>query len=321
MSDERWSTIAFSLGIPTRPGKRSDHETNKLAQRMSKRKVVSSSQTFDLIASLIHKLASVHPQLSQENRCVYHNDAVPTLDSLKNTVHRLPTPKPAISVGYFRDNFQLSHDELQNGIITGPAGEPCDLNHISQPVPEHFWPFFVVEISDKSMAAARDASAVTAATCNHGLALLSEAAREEKGWSDTTFLRDNRHSKTFSLSVHGKAASLSVHGADASVGELASVIGTYMLDNPDSVATLADRIQSIFVWGRFSRLPSIMSSLDELDRKVHGEFSGVTVLDSSYDFDPHCLKGLVLEAPRRPDRLKVVLKAGLPSLPSWLKPT
>jgi len=317
MDEELWSNLAFSLGLPSREGQRCNTETQRLAQKMRKRKIMSESQTFEFIKPFIESLVSTCPKLSQASRCIYHSDAVPSLDTFKNTVYRLPTPKPRISIGYYRDAFSLHHDELQNGIIQGPSGEPCDLNHVSQPVLNHYWPFLVVEISDISMIAARQASAISAATCNNALNLLAGAAEMDKrNWTSDSFKFDSKFAKAFSLSIHGKFACLSTHSAQGDAPHVATVVSMYKLDDDDEVASLADRLHSIMVWAQFNRLGEIVATLDQLDKKVHGNLSGLSLGNTAYDFDPSCLKTMKLQPPRRPDRMRIALKAGLPR---WLK--
>ena len=317
MDERAWSSLAFSLGIQAKSGQRSNQSTHRLAQKMKKRKVHSAAQTYDAMKPFIDSLVSASPKLSQQNRCVYHGDAVPTLDALKNTVNRLPTPKPAISIGYQRGAFSVSHDELHNGIIAGPSGEPCDLNHVSQPISDHYWPFFVVEISENSMEAARNASAVTAATCNNAVSLLaSAAAHDGRDWTSNYFMFDPKFARSFSLSIYDKTAVLSTHGAEGLAPHVASQIAVYQLDNGDDVSALADRVHGIMVWANYNRLGEIIATLDQLDKKVHGNLSGLTLSGEGYDFDPHCLKTLKLQpAKRQSGRVRVVVKAGLPS---WL---
>ncbi|KAK5088318.1 hypothetical protein LTR05_002535 [Lithohypha guttulata] len=316
MDEERWSDLAFSLGIAARQGQRQSAATQKLAQKMSKRKQITAAQTYDCIKPFVESLISACPKLSQQNRCTYNGDAVPTDDAFKNTINRLPCPKPAISVGYSRHAFSIAQDELQNGIIAGPSGEPYDLSHLSQPIPGHFWPFFVVEISDHSMAAARQASAISAATCNNALSLVAGAAfdgNSNRPYSPSMF--DHKFAMSFSLSIHGEVASLGVHKAEAHAPHVATQIATYNLSGAGEVAALADRIYGIFVWAHYNRLAEIMATIDQLERRVHGQPAGLNSSPSSYDFDPHCLKTLKLQPSTRPDRAKVVFKAGLPS---WL---
>lgn len=318
LTPERWSDLAFSLGLPAREGQRSNTATQKLAQRIKKRKLHSAQQTCDYIQPFVASLVATCPKLSQKDRCAYHHDAVPTIDALKNTVHRLPTPKPTISVGYHRAAFSLSHDELQKGIIACPNGDPCDLNHISQPVSDHFWPFFVVEVSENSMAAARQASAISAATCNNGLDLLAGAAvDDQKDWNSASFVFDRKFAKSFSLSVHGKLASLCVHGAEGLAQHVSQQIASYRLDDEHDVACLADRIHGIMVWAQYNRLGEIVATLDQLNKKVYGRIAGFTLGGSPIDddFDPACLKTLKLQPLRRPERMRAALRAGLPS---WL---
>lgn len=313
MTQENWSNLAFSLGMPAQHRQRSNSETQKLAQRMKKRKVVSASQTLEYLKPFIDSIVAESPGISQQYRCLYHGDAVPTDEVLKNTVHRLPTPKPAVSLGYYKDAFSIHHDELQSGIIMGPNADPCDLNHISQPVIDHFWPFLIVELSDKSMLAARQASAVSAATCSNALAILAGAASigEDSPTTTNSFEFDPKMAKTFSLSIHGKEACLSLHGTQGPLPYVATTVATYKLDDHHDVASLADRINSITIWAQHNRLAEIFSALDALDKKVHGHVSGSLINDSTYDFDPSCLRTLKLQPPRRPDRIRLALKAGL----------
>lgn len=316
MDDETWSDLAFSLGLAAKEHRRFNVATQKLAQKMRKRKQHSSAQISDNIKAFIEALVLETPQLSQQSRCSYYPDAVPTADSVRNTIHRLPTPKPTISVGYTRDAFSIAHDELQDGIISSPSGEPCDLKRISQPVANHFWPFLAVEISEQSLFAARAASAITTATCNNAISLLGNAAAvNEESWNNRTYTFDEKFFRSFSLSIHGKIATLSTHSIDQCAAHISVPIASYQLDNESDVAVLADRLHGIIVWARYNRLSEIIAMLDHLDKKVHGNLSGTTIHGDGFDFDPHCLKALKLQPPRKPERMKVVLRA---SLPSWL---
>lgn len=310
MGEDRWSDIAFSIGMPAKAQGKSNNETGKVAQRMNKRKHVSYPQTFETIKPLLDSVVVKCPKISQQFKCIFHGDAVPTEEAIKNTILRLPTPRPAISLGYYRDAFSAHHDELQNGIIIGPYGEPCDLNHLSQPVLGHYWPFLVIEISDTSMSAARQASAITAATCNNALLLLAGAVASADGLGNS-FAFDTKFARSFSLSIYDKSAILSTHSAEGLIPHLASPIASYRLDSERDVAALADRVYSILIWAQHSRLGEICAMLDALDKKVHGHLSEAGNGDV-YDFDPSCLKKLKLQPPRRPDRIKVAIKAGLP---------
>lgn len=316
MDEERWSDLAFSLGLPARVGQISNTVTHRLAQKMKKHEVQSAAQTYTFIKPLIESLVTACPNLSQQNKCVYHKDAAPTVDLLKNTVHRLPTPTPVISVAYCRDAFTIAHDELQNGIIAGPFGEPCDLNRISQPVANHFWPFFIVEISETSLAAARQAAAVSAATCSNAVNLLAGAVSDSsKGWSSSSFDFDRKFTRSFSLSIHGRVATFNVHTSEAGAAHAATPIAVYRLDSNNDVASLASRIHSIMVWAQYNRLAEITAALDQLDKKVHCNLSSPILSSDMYDFDLRYLQKLKLQHSKRPDRVKVLLRTGLAS---WL---
>lgn len=319
MDQETWSSVAFSLGIRVQESQRPSAEAQRLASRMSKRRLLSTTQTFDYVRQFLESLAATCPGLSQESRCVYHGDAVPTQEVLKNTVRRLPIPRPMLSLGYTQGAFSRNHIELQDGIITGPDEEPYNLNHISQPMDAHFWPFFAVEVSEKSMLAAQQTNAVTAATCNNALNILATAASSDDGSPTTSFKFDASIARTFSLSIHGKEACLSLHGAQGSEPFVASRLITYRLDKVNDVASLAGRIYSIMLWSRHKRLPEITTTLDALNRRVHGTSPSPTSRESlDDDFDPACLKTLALKSSRKTagsDRIKVAFKA---SLPHWL---
>lgn len=320
MDAETWSDLAFSLGLSAKEGLRTAAPTQRLAQKMRRRKHHSASQIYDNVKPFVEALVSEVPKLSQQTRCSYWPDAVPSDDSVRNTVRRLPTPKPIISIGYSRDAFSIAHDELQDGLIATPSGEPCDLKRVSQPVANHFWPFLVVEISEQSLATARTASAVSAATCNNALKLLGDAAAvDEKDWNSRTYTFDSKFARSFSLSIYDKIATLSTHGVEKDTApaavHLSIPIASYHLDNERDVAALADRLHGIMVWAQYNRLGEITAMLDHLDKKVHGSLSGTTLSAEEFDFDPKCLKTLKLQQPKKPDRMKVAFRAGLPS---WL---
>lgn len=316
MDAETWSDLAFSLGLSAKEGLRSSTGTQRLAQKTRRRKHHSASQVYDNIKPFLEGLVSEIPKLSQQTRCTYWPDAVPSDESLRNTVRRLPTPKPIISIGYTRDAFSIAHDELQDGLIASPSGEPCDLKRVSQPVANHFWPFLIVEISEQSLAAARTASAVSAATCNNALQLLGTAAAvDDKDWNSRTYTFDSKFARSFSLSVHDKIATLSTHSIEDAIAHLSVPVASYNLDNERDVAALADRLHGIMVWAQYNRLGEITAMLDHLDKKVHGNLSGTTLSGDEYEFDPQYLKTLKLQQPRKPERMKVALRAGLPA---WL---
>lgn len=315
MREDQWLDLAFSLGIRGRAGRHWNNATSKLCQMMSKKKVYSATQTCDIFKPFLESLASDCPGLSQRDRCTYLADAVPTCETLQNTTRRLPTPTPAISVGYRRTAFSTAQEELQHGIIAGPMGEPYALDRVSQPVAGQYWPFFVVEFSDQSVEAAQQKNAVTTATLNNALTLLVGAAT--KGEPDgIPFSFDGKSARTFSLAIHNKTAYLSAHETGTSSAHMSAQISQYRLDSEDEVASLADRIQSILVWGQHGRLHEILAVLDELNRKVNGDHFAADMGNVQYDFDPRSLRAFKLQTPRWPDRVKVAFRAGLPS---WLK--
>lgn len=316
MSMEVWTSLAFSLGLEAKETRRSSPATQKLAQRSNKRKALSATNIIDNLNSFIESLTEPTAQLAQTSRKAFHHDAVPSVDALKNTTRRLPVPKPSITLGYRQQLFLASHDELHEGLINGPSGEPCDLQRISQPIAHNYWPFLVVEVSDDSILAARQASAIAGATCNNAMAMLAGAASDDPRSWNGPFTSSNHSARSFSLAVHEKSACLSTHHIESNEYHVSTVIANYRLNEPDDVACLAHRLHGIFVWARHNRLGELTAVLDQLSRKIHGSLPGVNLKSDPNDFDPAYLRDLKMRSPRRPDRMKVVLRAGLPS---WLK--
>lgn len=318
MDEERWSSLAFSMGIPVHNGQRFNNDAQKLASRMSRRRNPSYSHTFGYLLPFLEAIVAECPGMSLLSRCAYHKDAVPTHEVLRNTTRRLPIPRPLFSLGYSNGNFPRHHIEVQDGIIAGPNDEPCNLKHISQPLVDHFWPFLVVDISERSMQAAQQANAVAASTCNNALNILATAVAPTETSPTATFKFDASKAKTFSLAICGKEACLSLHAAQGTAPFVATDILVYRLDRMNDVAALADRMYGIMLWSRHQRLPEISTTLDALDQRVHGTTSLTASRDSADDFDPACLKTLALKSSRRTagsDRIRVAFKA---SLPHWL---
>lgn len=313
MDTKSWSDTAFSLGLTAREVQRSGAGTLKLVQKMRKRKIHSIPQIHDAMKSFINSIISDCPELTQQNKCVFPHDAVPTAESLKNTVHRLPVPKPAVVIGHSREIFSTANIELQDGIIVNTLGEPCDLRRVSQPAEGLFWPFLVVEVSDESMLNARQAGAITAATCNNSVRLLQEAAamntRRPQYISDQ-YVRNSDPS--FSLCIHGKTALLSIHSDQKGAPFIAVPIASYDLESDHDVASLAGRIHSIFVWAQSSRLDNIVLDLEKLRITIYGETRARSSDVISREVDPTSMRNSRSQQLKNPRRMKTALRAGLP---------
>ncbi|KAJ9661550.1 hypothetical protein H2198_001930 [Neophaeococcomyces mojaviensis] len=314
IQEDTWTRLAFSLGIPLKQDIKQTADVARFSYRMRKRKVVSDAQSVEYLASLIYSLSSPL-SLSQQETSAFHVDAVPTAEEHKNTMRRLPRPAPSISIGYEPKTFDQIDEELQEGIIADEEGCPVNLGHISEPIEDQYWPFLVVEVSDHSMLAAKHACAVAAASCNNAVRLLSHAASEERGHSaSNSFATDTNTRYCFSLAVSGKIACLNVHGSEGKAHHVASTIRTYCLEDDMDIAAMTDRLKSILVWGRFSRLQDIIDKLEALDRKVNGANKTFCMVTYTDDFDPAIFKTLDLRASK--NKKKVAAQG---ALPGWVR--
>ncbi len=169
MDDERWSRLAFALGMPYGDSRRPSSEASKFAQQVKSRKSISSKEMTDLLLPLLISVAKPHKTMKCRKDTLFHRDGVPDdvpdFEVDGGWKMQLPTPKPTITLGYSNKAFDGHQLELQHGIISNSQNEPCDLHKLSQPVPDVYWPFFIVEALDESMLAARNACAGSAATC------------------------------------------------------------------------------------------------------------------------------------------------------------
>ncbi|KAL2416812.1 hypothetical protein ABEF95_005453 [Exophiala dermatitidis] len=274
MDDERWCRLAFALGMPYGEIRHRSPETVKFAQQLRTRKPLSGKAVAELLAPLLASLVKRHKLMRCRGNAVFHPDGVP--DSVpdihidKEWKMHLPTPNPAFALGYSCRAFTSHQLELQQGIIANSRSEPCDLHKLSQPTPEVYWPFFVVEAQEQSMVAARNACAGSAATCNNALMIFAGAAHEPaKHYHDMDFLWSlSKAAQSFSLAIHGKKASLNTHSSEGCLPHAVAVVRTYQLDDEKEVEAMAARISSILVWAENSRLRAIGDLLGVFDQKV-----------------------------------------------------
>lgn len=314
MPEEDWSRIAFSLGIPMKQEIKTNADVARFSYRMRRRKNVTDVQVVEALSGLLHTLSSPLA-LSQEVTSEFYMDAVPCADEFKNSIHRVPKPSPSVSIGYRQKAFDHIDDELQRGIIANEQGYPVDLGRISQPVLRHYWPFLVVEVADNSIMAAKHACAISASSCNNAVRILTHAAKSDNGLASNPFSTDSNTRHCFSLAVCGKIASLNVHEPDVYGGHILKTIRTYSLDDDDDVAALADRLRSIMVWGRYSRLPEICDKLEALNTKVNGGLPPCHMANYQDDFDPAILKTLNIRLSKNKKK-KAVMHA---SVPGWMR--
>ncbi|KAK5242308.1 hypothetical protein LTR40_007014, partial [Exophiala xenobiotica] len=274
MDDERWSRLAFALGIPFGDSCRPSPAATKFAQQMNSRRTVSSKEATELLISLLVSIAKDHTNMKCRTNTTFYRDGVPDevpdFEIDDGWKMQLPTPRPAITLGYSKTSFTTHQLELQQGIIANSKNEPCDLHKLSQPVPDVYWPFFVVEVLEDSMLAARNACAGSAATCNNALMIFAGAAQEpQKAYHDMNFLWNlSKAAQSFSLAINGKTACLNTHNSEGCLPHAVAVIRTYRLDDENEVEALAARIGSILVWAENCRLQSIHDLLTNFDRRV-----------------------------------------------------
>ncbi|KAH0842821.1 hypothetical protein AYO21_10957 [Fonsecaea monophora] len=274
MDDERWSRLAFALGMPYGETQRPSPEAARFAQQVRRRRSVSGVEMADLLLPLLVSVAKDHRIMKCRTNTLFHRDGVPDevpdFEVQDGWKMQLPTPRPTITLGYSSSAFSSHQLELQHGIISNSRHEPCNLAKLSQPVPDVYWPFFVVEAQDESMLAARNASAGSAATCNNALMIFAGAAEEpQRYYGDMNFLwRLSKAAQSFSLSINGKTACLNTHNSEGCLPHAVATIRTYQLDNEKDVESMTARISSILVWAENCRLQSISDLLSAFDKRV-----------------------------------------------------
>lgn len=277
LDDERWSRHAFALGMPYGDIHRPNPEARRFVQRLQKRPQMGEKQLAEILVPLIGASTRSHRHLQVRTTTTFHEDAVPngsgTGSRNSGWSMALPIPKPDMVVGFSPKTFKAHELELQSGIIANARGEPCDLSRVSQPTPDVFWPFFVVEIQRESLAAAQNAAAGSASTCNNALAMFAEAAegasRPRQGRN--IFWPSQRTVQSFSLSISGKRATLNLHHSEGGLCHRAAVVRLYELDDERDVEALVSRIGSICVWAENCRLPSILDLLESFNNVVQLE--------------------------------------------------
>lgn len=322
MDEERWSRLAFALSMPCKELRRSSPEARRFAQQIKKRSnSISSRQLADLLSPLLSSILKPTKKLRYQTGMLFHRDSVPDevpdFEVENGWKMHLPTPKPTFTIGYSSKAFTSHQLELQQGIISNSRNEPCDLNKVSQPLSDVYWPFFVVEVQDESMLAARNACAGSAATCNNGLMIFAAAAEPpHRVLHDTRFLWSlSQAVQSFSLAINGKTACLSTHNSEGCLPHAVAVIKTYRLDDEEEVEALASRLASIMVWGENCRLPSISDLLEKFAQRVRLPKTSETV--STHSYDPIELANFGTgQRKRRSTIIKDVL---MESLPRWAR--
>lgn len=274
MDDERWSRLAFALGMPYGETSRASFTARKFVEKIRSRRFVGSKEMTELLIPLLASIAKDHKTMKCQTQTLFHRDGVPDeipdFEIEDGWKMQLPTPKPAITLGYSKTVFTSHQLELQQGIISNSKNEPSDLHKLSQPVPGVYWPFFVVEADDESMLAARNACAGSAATCNNALMIFAGATQEpQKSHRDVDLLWSlSKAAQSFSLAINGRTACLNTHNSAGCLPHAVAVIRTYRLDDEKEVEAMAARISSILIWAGNSRLQSICDLIYTFGQRV-----------------------------------------------------
>ena len=325
MSKERWTSIAFALGIRAADDYRPSEAAARLARKVSKHKSIPDKQLTELFLTLVGSVAQEHDRLLVKTNAAFSREAVPP-DVPRYGIDRrgrirLPTPVPSIAVGYSPDMFDPHLMELQQGIISDARGEPQDLGRLSQTTPGLFWPFLVIEVNHASMMGARNACAGATASCNNALMMLAGALVDPRIPYDEVFITGlSKAVHSFSLAVNDRTACLMTHNSEPSLAEAVGIVRSYNLDWQKDVDALAARIKSIFVWAENTRLMAIMELLERFDKRVHFKESVRTQESGSRGPMDLNLPGMVSQAARGPSKTqrKSVFKTAVAdAMPAW----
>ena len=285
MSTQQWASLASTLGIQSTDTPRSSPEAQKSARKMGKRRTIPEKQLTELLLPLITSITSSHTRLLPALSTTFNREAVP-LDhpSFIFNKTRLPTPRPAITLGYNPQIFHPHYRELMEGIISDSSGQPRNLDKISSACPGTYWPFFVVEISDDSYSPSQAAASAAAATatCNNALLTLASVLNDVSNpiEHDPSFrdmlttcissfsLAITSQIKSATLFAHTTSFSSSYDSSASPIVDAVEPIKTYNLQSPVEVEHLSSRLNSIFPWANETRLLAIMDLLDRFDERV-----------------------------------------------------
>lgn len=285
MKPQEWQSLASTLGIQAFDTPRSNPEAQKLARKLSKKRNIADKQLSELLLPIITSVSNEHPRLLLTLSTTFNRDAVP-LDhpSFIFGKTRLPTPRPAMTMGYNPQIFHPHYRELMQGIISDPTGQPRNLDKISQACQGTYWPFFAVEISNDDRDAnyqsgfARASAVSATATCNNALLTLASTLDDVSNpvQHDTAFreiLTKSISSFSLAISSTHKTAVLLAHTTSfenpyCTAEDIISSIYTYNLSSPADTELLAARLKSIFAWAETTRLLKIMDLLDRFDARV-----------------------------------------------------
>jgi hypothetical protein len=295
MDEDEQQQAAYSLGMPWKEGGTPTGDTKCFVHKLKQRKADTQTTVDDLLTSLLLPICRAHDKIDFKADVPFWREPIPQevrgSDTERGWRMPLPTPKPAFTFGYCSQAFRQRYHELQNGIINNERDEPCNLAQVSQPVPDIYWPFLVIESRPrgqlKAMTSAKHACAGAAATCNNAIMILSNAAQRPNEYSTSPSLQwDTFHlAQSFSLAVDGKIACLSSHNSQGLVPHSMKAVRLYNLEDEVEVQALCSRIESIMIWAEHSRLLTILEVLDRLDRRVHSGVPSQTPLKADFDKD------------------------------------
>lgn len=285
MSTQQWASLASTLGIQPTDTPRSSPEAQRFARKIGKRRTIPEKQLTELLLPLITSNTLSHARLRPALSTTFNRAAVP-LDhpSFIFNKTRLPTPRPAITLGYNPEIFHPHYRELMEGIISDSSGQPRNLDKISSACPGTYWPFFAVEISDDSYSPSQAAASAAAATatCNNALLTLANVLNDvsnpiEHDPSFGDMLTKSISSFSLAITSQIKSATLFAHKTSFSssydtnaspILDAIEPIKTYNLQSPLDVEHLSSRLNSIFTWANETRLLAIMDLLDRFDQRV-----------------------------------------------------
>ena len=285
MSTQQWVNLASTLGISPTDTTRSSPEAQKFARKIGKRQKIPEKQLTELLLPVITSITTNYPRLLSVLFTTFNREPVP-LDhpSFIFNKTRLPTPRPAITLGYNPQIFHPHYRELMQGIIADSSGQPRNLDKISSACPGLYWPFFAIEVNDDSFSPSLAAASTAAATatCNNALLALAEVLNDVSNpvQHDPPFRKVLTTSiSSFSLAITSqiKSATLFAHTtsfndddpyAGTAITDAIEPIRTYNLNNPSDLESLSARLSSIFAWAQQTRLLAIMDLLDRFDARV-----------------------------------------------------
>lgn len=172
-------------------------------------------------------------------------------------------PKPDLAYGYQECVFDVQETDMFYTVMTTEEGHPVNLRTISQPAPEIFWPFLIVEAKAQAKGTncyqASNQCAGGGSSCLNSIATLNELARQATGKESPC-----ADSVAYSLAIDSEMAILYIHWREFPTSYFLQRIDTYLVRKSSDLVRLSTHLRNIVDWGLGTRLEQVRASLNDL---------------------------------------------------------